>query len=359
MPATTNPYRHPLQEQEYHKDETVRQRWFAPVWGGANLVGFFAHLGSILYAAIAARLELTMETADVRPQLCNGEVATSLDNLVGVLAVEGLGRSSAFSLGWTIIAFHALSASFHLVAASALLLHACTAFGRHNALFRWYQYGLYHNLALWRWLEYFFSASIMMLILGGMMGVRELRSLQAQVGAMATVILFGWLTDLISSPLIEEHNTVVGRLTFVRRWKPHTRLVRWQAHLYGYIPYALVWVLTFRGYNNAIDAFGKWLPPASHQMVIGTFVAFTVFGVVQAVLQVLPFGPSLYAWGELVYIVLSFAAKSNLGILAITEALVDGARYDSLLFYQSNASLRTCQDYERLAPEELVVGAAG
>ena len=130
----THPFEQPLEKPKYHPNETVVQPWFAPVWGGANLVGFFAHLGSIIYAATAARLELTMETADVKPQLCNGEVATNLDNLVGVLVVDGQGRSSGFSLGWTIIVFHALSASFHLVAASALLLHACTEFGRENAL---------------------------------------------------------------------------------------------------------------------------------------------------------------------------------------------------------------------------------
>ena len=206
-----------------------------------------------------------------------------------------------------------------------------------------------------RWLEYFFSASLMLLILGSMLGVREIRSLQAQVGAMATVILFGWITDLISSPfIVEEFYGINDKFGFARRWKEGSWLVRWQVHLYGYIPYALVWVLVFRGYDNATSAFGPWLPPVSHQLVIGTFAVFTVFGLVQLVLQLLPFGPSLYAWGELVYIVLSFAAKANLGILAISQALVPGAEYDALLFHQFNESLLTCQDYETLAPEELV-----
>lgn len=197
----------------------------------------------------------------------------------------------------------------------------------------------------------------MLLILGSMLGVREIRSLQAQVGAMATVILFGWITDLISSPFIVEcvdDEMTVGKLTFLRRWKPRSWVVRLQVHLYGYIPYALVWVLVFRGYDNAKASFGPWLPPASHQLVVGTFAVFTVFGLVQLILQALPFGPSLYAWGELVYIVLSFAAKANLGILAISQALVPGAEYDALLFHQFNESLLTCQDYETLAPEQLV-----
>ena len=47
-----------------------------------------------------------------------------------------------------------------------------------------------------RWLEYFFSASLMMLILGNACwACARSGSLQAQIGCMATVILFGWITD--------------------------------------------------------------------------------------------------------------------------------------------------------------------
>lgn len=133
----------------YDTNETVMQKYFAPVWGGANLLGLIAHGAAIAYAATSARLELTMETADVKPQLCNPDVATSLDNLIGVLAVEGQGRASGFSLGWVIIAFHALSACFHLVAMTALLLHASGAW-MGNPLYELYRYGLYWNLAFWR-----------------------------------------------------------------------------------------------------------------------------------------------------------------------------------------------------------------
>ena len=148
-PRRCDPTYCPIDGSEYNACEIVCQRYFAPVWGAGNLLGLLAHCAAITYAATSARLELTMETADVKPQLCNPDVATSLDNLIGVLAVEGQGRPSGFSLGWTIIAFHALSASFHLVAASALLLHEFQC-ARCNWLYEWYRYGLYWNLALWR-----------------------------------------------------------------------------------------------------------------------------------------------------------------------------------------------------------------
>ena len=187
-----------------------------------------------------------------------------------------------------------------------------------------------------------------MLILGSMLGVRD----QGSAGANR---LHGdghsvWVDHRFDFVAIycRRGMQISSTLIFVARWKRGSWLVRLQVHLLGYVPYALVWVLVFRGYDNAKTAFGPWLPPVSHQMVIGTFVVFTVFGLVQLVLQALPFGPSLYAWGELVYIVLSFAAKANLGILAISQALVKGAKYDALLFHQFNESLLTCQTTRRL-----------
>ena len=60
----------------------------------------------------------------------------------------------------------------------------------------------------------------------------------------------------------------------------------------------------------------------------------TLFGVLQLALQLLPFGPSLYAWAELVYVALSVIAKAQLGIHFVHRALVEGAVYDNLFFHQ-------------------------
>ena len=189
----------------------------------------------------------------------------------------------------------------------------------------------------------------MLIIMGSTLGVREIRSLQAQVGCMGTTILFGWLTDLYSRLKIEneEHEDWCGN-KWARRWEPWSWVTRWQFHLFGYVPYTLVWVLAFRGYDNAIEGFGEWLPEFVHSIVYGTFSAFTLFGIVQLVLQALPFGPSLYAWGELVYIALSFAAKAQMGIIVVNQALVEGAIYDDLLFREFDPAKTTCE--ELLAP---------
>ena len=330
----------------YDTRVTVEQTWFPLVWGLGNLLGVVAHGAGIVYTLTSARMNMMMEAADNTPFICNPD-ATDLADVVAILKVVGLGDGSKFSLGWVVFGFFTLSLSFHTVAAFALLTHY---FGwlRDNRLFHAYKYGLYWNIAFWRWLEYFFSASIMLIIMGSTLGVREIRSLQAQVGCMGTTILFGWMTDLYSRLRIEfkneENKDWCGR-TWLRWWEPWSWVTRLQFHLFGYVPYTLVWVLAFRGYDNAIDGFGDWLPEFVHSIVYGTFSAFTLFGIVQLVLQALPFGPSLYAWGELVYIALSFAAKAQMGIIVVNQALVEGAIYDDLLFREFDPAKTTCADF--------------
>lgn len=333
--------------KDLHRGETVKRAWFARVWGAANLLGVLAHGGGIVYTLTQARMHLTMEIADARPYICNPDAA-QLSDVYGVLQIVGLGSSSSISLGWVVVAFFTLSLGFHAVAATALLTHEFKWL-RDNRLYHMYRYGLYHNLAPWRWLEYTFSASIMLIIMSGSLGVRELRSVIAQVGCMGTTILFGWLTDLYAHTQIHPVPTVWGpswaRYTFLRRWRQGSWRTRLQFHLFGYVPYALTWTLVGIGYANATNAFGKWLPDFVNAIVFGTFSAFTMFGVVQFGLQALPVGPSLYAWGELVYITLSFIAKAQMGFIIVQQALVEGAEYDELLFAKYNPDRTTCADF--------------
>ena len=338
----------PLKERpwyynEFDRRETVQQDWFATVWGLANVLGVIAHGGGLVYTLTSARLDMTMEIADVKPHICNPN-ATELASVIGVLRISGLGASSAFSLGWVVAAFFLLSLCFHTVAAFALLSHA-TKLWRDNILFHGYKYGLYYNIAVWRWIEYTFSASIMLIIMSGSLGVRELRSVVAQVGCMATTILFGWMTDLYARTKIVKQDYPAFGCVWLRRWEPWSWITRLQFHLFGYVPYTLVWILVFRGYDNAMEGFDTWMPDFVRSIVYGTFAAFTIFGVVQLVLQLLPFGPSLYTWGELVYIALSFAAKAQMGIIIVRQALIEGAEFDKLLFRKFDPTKTTCADF--------------
>lgn len=233
-----------------------------------------------------------------------------------------------------VVAWFALSFSFHVVIATALAAHAF----RGN-LANWYFTGLYHGRAFWRWLEYFFSASIMMLITVRMLGQAEVYSIVASVGCMAITQLFGWFTELYSSlhiVTLPEEDPNAQRTcgyTLTRRWSRDrwTTVHRFCIHLGGYIPYTLSWYIVIASYQTNMDVIANSVPSYTHAMVWGSFAVFTMFGFVQLFNQLFPFGPSVYWAGELTYVVLSFAAKAQLGFLVLYQVLMPGSVFDEFL----------------------------
>ena len=77
------------------------------------------------------------------------------------------------------------------------------------------------------------------------------------------------------------------------------------------------------------------VPDFVNVTVIGSFALFTLFGITQLLHQVLPYGPSLYWLGEIIYVVLSFTAKAELGLIVLFQALVDDGDYDNVLEIQA------------------------
>ena len=116
-----------------------------------------------------------------------------------------------------------------------------------------------------------------------------------------------------------------------RRWKPGSLGTRFQHHMLGYLPYALLWAIIFDQYRTNMEIVGAALPDFVNIAVIGSFSLFTMFGLVQLVLQLFSYGPSLYWLGEMTYVILSFAAKAQLGFIVLFQALVEGGLYDEVL----------------------------
>ena len=120
---------------------------------------------------------------------------------------------------------------------------------------------------------------------------------------------------------------------------PRTTLKRLRIHILGYVPYTTVWAILLYRYEVNRERLKNEFPEFLPQAVWGTFAAFTVFGLVQLFSQLpLPrpcgmYGPSLYWLGELTYIVLSFAAKANFGLVILYEVLATDY-YDNLLYIQ-------------------------
>ena len=244
-----------------------------------------------------------------------------------------------------IVGFFALSFSFHVVFALVLLCgRPQDRDGSHRGRFvavvaRWYLRCLADCRAPWRWLEYAFSASLLISLAVRLLGTGHVELLWTLTQLMATTIFFGYLTEIygvqyiVTVPENEQLNFFGWKLR--RVWKPKTLVRRVQIHLLGYVPYISCWYVLLHQYETTRvrlqDDFPEFLP----QAVWGSFVAFTLFGLVQLFSQLdwgaLRYGPSLYWLGELTYVILSFAAKANMGFVVLFDVLLSD-RFDDLLY---------------------------
>lgn len=111
-------------------------------------------------------------------------------------------------------------------------------------------------------------------------------------------------------------------------------LHRLAPHLLGYVPYATIWAVLFHSFVRNSTRTSQRPPSFVYVIVIGQFVVFSLFGVVQLVNQARADGPAWYWKGELVYLVLSIVAKGLLGLTLLTSVLL----YDTFDEAVANAS---------------------
>lgn len=288
-----------------------------------NVLGAIAHGVGVGIALGVARRDFRLSVWRVQP-VNLGNITDP--NMSAQIVFEGIELYPT-----TIItAFFGLSLTFHTIISCFLTVHLIAGPGEWT---NWYMKGLYHCKAWWRWIEYFFSASLMLLLTCLLLGLRMLHVIWMVVGLMGITITFGWATELHSSNLImagADPYEFMG-WTLTRRWLPGSWKTRLQIHLLGYLPYALLWGIVFDQFRVNMDVIGDTLPAFVNVSTIGSFSLFTLFGLVQFANQVFEYGPSLYWLGEATYVVLSFTAKANLGFIVIYQALVEGSPYDEAL----------------------------
>lgn len=178
--------------------------------------------------------------------------------------------------GWGVVAFLAISAVALLAIASP-------------PVFPWYKRNLLKNRNYGRWIEYFFSSSIMILLISQITGISDIAALMAISGINACMILFGLLQEKYETP---------GRPS----WLPF-----WFGSFAGIIPWIAIAVYVWAPGLNASP------PGFVYGIIISLFVFFNCFAV-NMVLQYSKTGPWRdYLFGEKVYILLSLTAK---GLLA-------------------------------------------
>ncbi len=181
-------------------------------------------------------------------------------------------------VGTAIAVFLGLAALDHLLTATVLR-------GR-------YERDLRGGLNRFRWVEYSFSATIMVLLIGFYNGITGITAVVAVAGANVAMILFGWLQELMNPP---------GRAST-------TMLPFW----FGCVAGAAPWVAILVNLVGATGGDANNVPGFVFGIVVSLFVFFMSFAVNQY-LQYREVGRwSSYAFGEKVYLVLSLVAKSAL-----------------------------------------------
>jgi len=150
-----------------------------------------------------------------------------------------------------------------------------------------YERGLRAGVNRFRWVEYAFSATVMVLLIAAYAGIVAVTALIAIAGANVAMILFGALQETTNPP---------GR----RR----TSMVPfWFGCVAGAAPWVAITV-------NVVGS--KTVPGFVYGIFLSLFAFFVSFAVNQW-LQYRRVGPwRVYAFGERAYLVLSLAAKSAL-----------------------------------------------
>ena len=179
-------------------------------------------------------------------------------------------------------------AAFLLLAA---LDHALVAAPR---VHRWYERCLDRRANYARWIEYSLSASIMIVLIGLFVGIRDLAAVAAVFAANTGMILFGLLMERQQRP---------GRAD-------------WSAFWFGSVIGLVPWVLI-----AAYVTQPPTVPGFVYAITVVQFVLFFSFAANMALQYAQVGWWRDYLHGEVAYIVLSLAAKSLLAWLIFANVL--------------------------------------
>jgi hypothetical protein len=181
-----------------------------------------------------------------------------------------------------------------------LLISAMAHFFLATAGYRLYKANLIKGMNPVRFYEYALSSSVMIVLIGMLVGIYDLGAIILIFGINAMMNLFGIMMEL--------HNQ-------------HTQKTNWTAFIYGSIAGIIPWIVIVTYFIGSLAGEGG-KPPAFVYAIIPTlFVFFNIFAV-NMVLQYKKVGRwKDYLFGERVYIILSLAAKTVLAWIIFAGTL--------------------------------------
>jgi hypothetical protein len=172
-----------------------------------------------------------------------------------------------------------------------------------------------------RWVEYSFSASLMIITISVASGVTHVYMIWSIFTLMWCTMCFGYYTEVTSKAEptgSERPQKWIWRATKAG-WGNYLRWKAWRlaAHVLGYVPYTCVWVILMHSFYSNTEGGGP--PDFVYAIVWGQFALFTGFGATQLLNQWREDGPWWYWRGELSYLVLSLVSKGVLGLTLISN----------------------------------------
>jgi len=180
-----------------------------------------------------------------------------------------------------------IAALFPLISAIA---HFTIAFPRNES----YNQNLKKAMNPYRWYEYVFSSSIMIVLIASFVGVWDLWSLVMIFVLNAMMIMFGYLMEKLNQ---------------------HSEKTDWSPFVLGCISGGTPWIVLYSYFVAAIGSVNADVPTFVYMILFIYFILFNIFAV-NMVLQYKGVGLwKDYLYGERTYIMLSFIAKSILAWL--------------------------------------------
>jgi len=193
-------------------------------------------------------------------------------------------------IGPAVAVFLALAALDHLLVASPWVVG-------------WYERNLQRGVNYARWIEYSFSASLMVVLIAMLTGISDVYALLAIFGVNATMILFGLLME---------------------RRHAEDGTVDWMPFWFGCIAGAVPWIAIAIAIAGSEIRTGN-VPGFVYGIFVSLFILYNAFAVNMA-LQYKGVGRwRSYAYGEAGYVVLSLTAKSLLAWQVFFPVLASGS----------------------------------
>ena len=172
-----------------------------------------------------------------------------------------------------------------------LLLSAAAHFILATVGYKWYVDNLKKKINYMRWYEYALSSSMMIVVIGMLVGVYDLSTLILLFTLNAMMNLFGLMMEL--------HNQT-------------TKKTNWTAFIFGCIAGIVPWVVLGLYFVGAVGDYADAIPGFVYAILASIFLFFNVFAI-NMFLQYKKFGPwKDYLFGERVYVLLSLVAKTAL-----------------------------------------------